>query len=46
MCEVSPVHIGPVIKIDNAEKVESDERINIICCFCKKELEKYIELNH
>ena len=31
------IHIGPIINVNNAEKVENDETINVICCSCSKE---------
>ena len=37
MTEETSIHIGPVIDIENAEKVENKETINFICCFCSKE---------
>ena len=31
------IHIGPIIDVNNAGKVENNETINLICCSCSKE---------
>ena len=33
------IHIGPIIDVNNADRIENNEKINanVICCSCSKE---------